>query len=77
MINKYYEKHKEKLRKDARERYQNLSKEEKDKRRKKARERYQNFIEEEKEKRGQYYQERKQKLPKYRRNYYLTQKSNF
>ena len=23
----------------------------------------------------QYYQERKQKLPKYRRNYYLTQKS--
>ena len=31
MINKYYQKHKEKLRKEARERYQNLSEEEKEK----------------------------------------------
>ena len=55
MVNKYYQKHKEKLQKEARERYQNLSEEEKDKRRKKARERYQNFTEEEKVKRCQYY----------------------
>ena len=33
---------------------------------------YQNFTEEEKGRRCQYYQERKQKLPEYRRNYYLT-----
>ena len=40
MVNKYYQKHKEKLRKEARERYQNLFEEEKDKRRKKVRDRY-------------------------------------
>ena len=40
MVNCYYQKHKERLRKKARERYQNLSEEEKDKIRKKARERY-------------------------------------
>ena len=34
MVNKYYQKHKPRLRKEARERYQNLSKEEKDKRQK-------------------------------------------
>ena len=32
MVNKHYQKHKEKLRKEARERYQNLSEEEKNKR---------------------------------------------
>ena len=32
MVNKYYLKHKERLRKEARERYQNLSEEEKEKR---------------------------------------------
>ena len=37
MVNKYYQKHKEKLQIEARERYQNLS-EEKDKKRTKARE---------------------------------------
>ena len=75
MTSKYYQKHKERLQKEARERYQNLYEEEKDKRRKKSRERYQNFTEEEKEKKMcQYYQERKQKLPEYRRSYYLTQK---
>ena len=36
MVNKYYQKHKERLRKEARERYQNLSEEEKDKRQKKV-----------------------------------------
>ena len=55
MINKYYQKHKGKLRKEASERYQNISDEEKDKR-------------------HQYYQEYKRKLPKYRRNCYLTHK---
>ena len=39
-------------RKEARERYQNLSEEEKDEIREKLRERYQNFTEEEKEKRS-------------------------
>ena len=34
MTNNYYQKHKEQLRKEARERYQNLSKEEKDKKQK-------------------------------------------
>ena len=48
MVNKYYQKNKEKLQKEARERYQNLSEEEKDKKRKYGRERYQNFTEEEK-----------------------------
>ena len=50
MVNKYYQKHKEKLRKETRERYQNLSEEEKEKRRKKARDTYQNLSEEEKRK---------------------------
>ena len=65
IVNKYYQKHKERLQKEGHERYQNLSEEEKDKRRKKARERYQNFTEEEKEKRCQYYQECKKNLPDY------------
>ena len=42
MTNNYYQKHREKLQKEAHERYQNLSEEEKDKRQKKARERYRN-----------------------------------
>ena len=51
MVNNYYQKHKEKLRKEGRERYQNLFEEEKEKRRKKAADRYQNLSEEQKEKR--------------------------
>ena len=74
-LNKYYQKHKERLRKEPRERYQNLSVKEKDKRQKMARERYQNFTEEEEEKRRQYSQQRKKKLPDYRKNYYLKQKN--
>ena len=69
MTNNYYQKHKEKLQKEGHERYQNLSGEEKDKRRKKAREKEQK---EQKGKKCQYFQESKQKLPEYRRNYYLT-----
>ena len=44
-----------KLRKEERERYQNLSEKEKDKNKKKSRERYQNFTEEEKGEKRQYY----------------------
>ena len=36
MVNKYYQKHKRRLLKEARERYQNLSEEEKDRGRKKV-----------------------------------------
>ena len=43
MVNKFYQKHKERLRQEVRERYQNLSEEEKDKRRKKVRDRYKNL----------------------------------
>ena len=60
MINNYYLKNKEKLQKDARERYQNTSekeKEEKEKKPKDARERYRNVSEEGKEKNRQYYRE--------------------
>ena len=73
MVNKHYQKHKERLQKQARERYQTLSEEKKDKRQEKAREIYQNLTEEEK-KRLRYYQERKKNLPQYRRNYHLTHK---
>ena len=38
MVNKYYQKHKERLQKEARERYENLSEEEKDKKLKNAQE---------------------------------------
>ena len=55
MVNKYYQKNKEKLQKEARERYQNLSEEEKEKRQKMARDRYQNLSEEEREKKHQYH----------------------
>ena len=58
----YYQKHKEKLRIEACERYQNLSDEEKEKRRKKVWERYQNLPEEKKEKKRQYHRERHKNL---------------
>ena len=50
MVNKHYEKHKEKLQKEAREKYRNLSEEEKEKRQKKYWDRYQNLFVEEKDK---------------------------
>ena len=46
MVNKYYQKQKKRLRKEACERYQSLSEEEKDKRKKKVKDRYQNLPEE-------------------------------
>ena len=45
MVNKYYQKHKERLRKKAHERYRNLSEEEKDKMHKKVQDRYKNLSE--------------------------------
>ena len=50
MVNKYYEKYKETLRKKTRERHQNLYEQEKDKRRKKVRDRDKNLPEEKKTK---------------------------
>ena len=68
MANKYYQKHKERLRKEAPERYQNLSGEGKTKYEKEMLK----FYRRRKKKRRHYYQEHEQKLPAYRRNYYLT-----
>ena len=50
MINKYYQKHKERLQKETCEACKNLSDEEKDKRQKRVRERYHNLPEEQKQK---------------------------
>ena len=61
MANKYYQNYKERLQKEACERYQNFLEEEKRKWRKKIRERYQNLSE-----------EQKQKLLEYMSNYYLV-----
>ena len=52
MVNNCYQKHKERLQKEARKRYENLSGEEKNKRWKETRERYQNVTEEETEKKA-------------------------
>ena len=57
MVNKYYQKHKERYQKESRERYQNIKILKTEKGRKKAREKYQNFNEEENEKWCPYYQE--------------------
>ena len=53
MVNKYYRKIKEKLEKEASERYQNLSEEEEEKRQTKALERYKNLSKGKKEKKYQ------------------------
>ena len=45
---KYYQRNKEKIQKNLRERYQNLTEEGKNKRREYGRERYENFVEDEK-----------------------------
>ena len=63
MTNKYYQKQKERLRKEARKKYQSLSEEEKDKRPIKVWDSYQNLPE-----------ELKQKLLEYMKIYYLTHK---
>ena len=83
MANKYYQKNKEKLRKEARERYQNLSEEEKEKRQKRLKTDIKIFPKKKKER--QYHRDRnknlseegKQKKVEYMRNYYLTHKIIF
>ena len=47
MLNNHYQKHKEKLQKETRERYPNLSEEEKEKKRQYDRKRYRNLLEDE------------------------------
>ena len=58
MVNKYHQKHKERLQKEVHERYQILSGKERDKRRKKILDRYKNLP-----------KERKQKLREYMKKY--------
>ena len=67
MVNKYYQKNKERLQKKHVKDIKIFLKKKKIKAVKKARGRYQSFTEVEKQKRRQYYQERKQKLLEYRR----------
>ena len=81
MTTSYNQKHKDKLQKEERKRYQNLSEEEKGKRQM-ALGRYQNLSEEKKEKKRQYHrhcnknlsEEQKQNQDEYMRNYYLAHK---
>ena len=85
-VNKY-QKNKEKLQKEAPERYQILSEEGKEKKQKKKKAwgRFNNLSEEEKEKKGQYRwdwnknlsEKEKQKKVEYITNYYLTDKKPF
>ena len=80
MVNKYYQKHKAKLREEVREKYQNLSEEEKKKGQKNARDRYQNLSEEEKEKKRHdrnknLFEEKKEKKVEYMRNCYSKHKN--
>ena len=63
---KYYQENKERFRKKARERYQNLSKEEKEKKRQYDCERYKSLLE-----------NGKQKLVEYRKKYYRMRKNVF
>ena len=68
MVNTYYQKHKERLLKEARERYQKLSEKKKIIGKKNPEKDIKVLLKRKKEK------ERKKKLPEYRRNYYLTHK---
>ena len=63
MTNDYYQKHTERLRKEAHEKYQSLSEKEKDERPKNVWERYQNLSE-----------EQKHKLLEYMKNYHIAHK---
>ena len=81
MTNKYYQKHKEKLRKEARERYQHLSEEERQKAKKGLRQ-ILKCLWRAKSKKHQYYrehitnlsEEEKEKKVEYMKNYHITHK---
>ena len=85
MANKYHQKIKEKLCKEARERYQNLFQEEKEKTQKKTQDRYENLSEDEKEKSISiivikikiFLKKKKQKKVEYTKNYYLGETKIF
>ena len=62
MKNNYYQKHKERLQKEARERQQDKKDKKKKIKAKKALEKYQNFTEEGNKKRHQYYLEHQKNL---------------
>ena len=55
MVNKYYQKHKERLQKEARERYKNFFEEEKDKTQKKVEKNVKTLLKKQKKKRPQYF----------------------
>ena len=69
MVNRYYQKHKERLQIKARERYQNLSEKKKIKGEKRLKKDIKILLKKKKTKIHQYYLERKKKLSGYRRNY--------
>ena len=69
MIDKYYQKNKEKLQKEAHERYQNLSEEEKEKRKNKPGIDHRQY---QRDRNENFYKEKKQKKVEYMKNYYLA-----
>ena len=64
IVNRYYRKNKEKLQREACERYLNLSEKEKEKRQKNTRHRYTNLSEEAKEKERRYHRDQNKNLSK-------------
>ena len=74
MVNICYQKHKERFRKEARARYQNLSEEEKDKRLQKVQDRYPNLPEDQKQKYMKNMNIYIYEIYKYMKKYYLAHK---
>ena len=80
MKNSYYQKHKERFRKEARKKYQNLSEQEKNKGKKRPKKGVKILLNKKQEKNCQYHlegnknlsEEERKKLVEYRRNYYIT-----
>ena len=74
MVNKYYQKHKERLQKKYVKDIKIFLKKKKTKDKKRPEKDIKILLKKKKKKRRQYYQERKQKLPDCRRNYHSTHK---
>ena len=68
MVNKYYQKNKEQLQKEARKRYQNLSDEEKEKGKKRFETNIKIFLKKKKEKKGQYHRDGTKNLSRQKTN---------
>ena len=85
MINNYYQKHQERLWKEARKNIKTFSEKKKTKGQKKVRERYRNLTEKQKGKKLKYHrelnknlsEEQKKKLDEYRINYHITHNKTF